>query len=97
MKSFAVTGEDFQSFGYFQRGDQIDDGTEDPDGVASFLSALGGGAGFEKAGEAGRRTRANGHSEAVAGDGGRVNPRAAGFHGNVIDQEARFEIIRAVE
>src|SRR2546423_15307037 len=97
MKSFGVTGEDFQSFGYFQRGDQIDDGAEDPDGVASFLEALGSGAGFEKAGEAGGCAGANGHGQAVAGNGSRVNPRGGGFYGDVIDQEAGFGIIPAAQ
>jgi len=58
---------------------------------------VAGGAGFEKAGEAGRCRGKNSHGQTVAGDGGCVNPRTAGFHGNVVDQEARFEIVGAVE
>src|SRR5207302_6185261 len=50
-----------------------------------------------KTGEASGCAGKNGHAEAVAGDASRINPRAAGFHSNVVDQEAGFEIVCAVE
>ncbi len=95
--SLGVAREDFQSFGHFERGDQIDDRSENTDGVASLLEPLRGGAGFEETSKAGRCARTNGHGQAVTGDGSRVDPRAAGFHGDIVDQEASFEIIGAVE
>jgi len=80
-----------------QRGDQIDDRPEDTDGVAGLLEALGGAAGLQETGEAGRCAGTNGHGQAVTCDAGGVDPRAAGFHGNIVDQEASFEIVSAVE
>ena len=97
MKSLGVAGEEFQSFGDFQRGDQVDDRPENADRVAGLLKALVGSAGFEKTGQAGRRPGTDGHGQPVTGDPGRVDPRPAGFHGHIVDQEASFEIVGAVK
>jgi len=64
---------------------------------ASLLEPLRGGAGFEETSKAGGCARTNGHGETVTGDGSRIDPRAAGFHSDIVDQEASFEIIGAVE
>src|SRR5260370_33367929 len=81
VKSLGVAGEEFQGFGYLQGGDQIDDGPEHADGVASFLEARGGAAGFEKTGEAGRRGGTNCHRKGGSGGGARGEPKAGGFFG----------------
>ncbi len=85
MKGLRTAGKEFQGFGRFQRGDEINDWPEDTDGVAGLFESLGGGAGFEKTGEAGRRAGTNRHGQAVTGDAGGVDPRPAGFHGDVVD------------
>ncbi len=97
MKSFRAPGEKFQGFGYFQRGDQINDRAKDANGIAGFLEAISGAAGFEKAREASGLAGTDGHGQSIARDGGSVNPRAAGFHGDIVDQEASFEIIGAIK
>jgi len=97
MKSLGMAGKELQGFGYFQGGDQIDDRAEDTNGVAGFLEAVSGAAGFEKAGDASRLAGTDSHGQSVAGDGGSVNPRAAGFDGQIVDQEASFEIIGAIQ
>src|SRR5258705_9712187 len=97
MKGLGTAREEFQGFGYFQRGDQIDDRSEHADRIAGLLKALGGSARFEKTGKTGRRGRTNGHGQAVTGDTGGVDPGPAGFHGNIVDQETSFEIVGAIE
>src|SRR6266436_4211778 len=97
MKSFRVPGEKFQGFGYFQGGNQINDRAKDTNSVAGLFEAVGGGARFEKASEASGLAGTDGHGQSVARDGGSVNPRAAGFHRDIVDQEASFEIVGAIE
>src|SRR6267378_1089200 len=94
MKGLGMAREEFQGFCYFQRSDQIDDRSEHADRIASLFKALGGSARFEKTGKTGRRGRTNGHGQAVTGDAGGVDPGPSGFHGNIVDQEASFEIVR---
>ncbi len=83
IQGFGMAREDFQGFGCFERGDQIDDGAEDADGVAGFFEALGG-AGFEQAGQAGRSAGTNCHGEAVTGNGSGVDPGAAGSDSDIV-------------
>ncbi len=97
MKSLGAAGEKLQGFGSFEGGDQIDDWPEDTDGVAGLFETLGGGAGFEKTGEARSGAGTNGHGQPVTGDGGGVDPRESGVHREVVDQEARLEIVGAIE
>src|SRR6267143_5836935 len=93
MKGLGMAREEFQGFGYLQRGDQIDDRSEHADRIAGLLKALGGSAGFEKTGKTGRRGRTNGHGQPVTGDARGIDPGPGGFHGNIVDQEASFEIV----
>ena len=95
MESFAIAGKQLDGFGGLQGGDEIDDRAEDADGVAGFLHAPVGGA--EETREAGGIAGENGHGEAVSGDRGGVNPRAAGLDGEIVDHKAGFEIVGAVE
>ena len=39
----------------------------------------------------------NRHGEAIAGDGGGIDPGACGVHGKIIDEESRFKIVGAIE
>jgi len=75
----------------------LDDRGEDADGIASFLDARGSVCAFEKAGEAGGEARADRHGDAITADGGGVNPRDVFFNGEIVDEEAGFEIVGAVE
>ena len=97
VEGLVMAGEEFHGFGDFQRGDQIDDGTEDSDSVAGFLYASGRIGTFEQASEAWGRARKNGHGEAIAGDGGGVDPGLRGSDGEIVDEETRFEVVSAVE
>src|SRR5260370_30378684 len=92
-KGLGLAGEEFQGFGDLHRGNQIDDRPDNTNGVASLLESLSSSAGFEKAGEAGRRAGTHGHGQAVTGNGGRVDPRTSGFHLDIVNQEASFEIV----
>src|SRR5580704_16425097 len=69
-----AAGEELDGFGGLERGDEIDDRAQHTNRVASFLETLAATSGREQAREAWRQTRANGHREPVAGDGGGVNP-----------------------
>ena len=42
-------------------------------------------------------TGENRHGEAIAGDGGGVDPGACGDHGKIINEESRFKIVGAIE
>ncbi len=97
MKSLSAAGEKLQGFGGFQRGDEIDDWPEDADSVAGLFEARGGAAGFKKTGEARSGAGTNGHGQPVTSDGGGVDPREGGVHGEVVDQEASLEIVGAIE
>jgi hypothetical protein len=97
MESLAIAGEEFDGFGGLQGGDEIDYRAEDADGIAGFLHAGEGVWRAEETSEAGGVAGKNRHSEAVSGDGGGVNPRAAGLDGEIVDEEAGFEIVGAVE
>lgn len=95
VQGFGAACQKLYGFGGFQGSDQVDDGAEDADGVAGFLEA--GLLRIHEAGEARRGSRADGHREAVAGDGGGVNPGLVILDGKVVDQETRFEIVGAIE
>ena len=97
MQVGIATGEELDGFGGLERGDEIDDRAQHANRVAGFLETLAAAIGGEQAREAWRQTRANGHSEPVAGDGGGVNPGLAGFDGEFVDQKPRLEIVGAVE
>jgi hypothetical protein len=75
----------------------LDDRGEDADGVAGFFDASGGVGAFEQAGEASGEARADGHGDTVAADCGGVNPRDIIFDGEIVEEEASFEIVGAVE
>ena len=53
--------------------------------------------GLQKAGEARRESRTDRHRQSIAGHPGCVNPGPPGLHGKIIDQEARFKIVGAIE
>ncbi len=96
LEGFRATSENFQGLGDLERGDQVDDGTEDADGVACFFEAESA-SGIEEAGEAGGFPGANDHGDAIAADRRGVNPGQAEFHCEIVEQEAGFEIIGAIE
>lgn len=97
VERFFAVGEKFEGFGDFERGNEVDDGAEDADSVASFFEAVTVGGRFEEAGEARGDAGTDGHGDAVTCDSGGVNPGAGGLDGVVVDEEAGFEIISAVE
>jgi hypothetical protein len=68
---------------------------EDAGSVAGLLEALR--LGLEQARKARGQAGTNGHGQAVASDRGGVNPGLALLDGEVVDQKARFKIIRAVQ
>jgi hypothetical protein len=76
--------------------DDVDDRGDDARGVAG-----GGGAGrrrlLEQASQAGRRLRPHRQRRAVRADAGAVHPRHALAHADVVDQEARLEVVGAVQ
>lgn len=96
VKGRVSSGEEFHGFGNFERSNEIDDRAKNADGVAGFFQPRAGG-GVEKASEAGRFARQNGHREAVTGDCGGVDPGSAGLDGEVVDEKASLEVVRAVE
>ena len=96
MKRDFFVGEYFESLGGFERRDQMNGRPEDAHGVASFFQA-GGALTFEQTGEASRDARANGHGDAVAANSGGVNPGTVGFDGEIVEEEAGFEIVGAIE
>ena len=97
VKRFFAAGEKFEGFGDFERGDEIDDGAEDANGVAGFFDALAACRGFEQASETSSQAGADGHGYAITGDGGGVNPGATRMDGKIIDEETSLEIVGAIE
>ena len=95
VQGFGAASQKLQGFGGFKRSDQVDDGAEDADGVAGFLEACL--LRIHEAGEARRGSGADGHREAVAGDGGGINPGLVILDGKVVDEETCFEIVGAIE
>lgn len=95
MQRGGLAGEKFDSFGGFKRGDQIDDRAEDANGVAGFLEALLDC--VHQASETWGGARANGHGQAVAADGGGVDPGLGILDGEVVDEETGFEVVGTVE
>ena len=71
-------------------------GTENANGVAGFFYSQGCGR-IHDASEASRYAGSNDHRDAIAGDGGGIDPRGGSFDGKIINQEASLEIIGAVE
>jgi hypothetical protein len=96
MQSLGIAGEQLEGFGGLQPGDEIDDRAEDADGVAGFFDARKVRR-VKETSEAGGVPGENGHGEAVGGDGCGVNPRAGGLDGEIVDQEAGFEVVGAVK
>ena len=98
MEGFGAAGEEFDGFGGLEGCDQVHDWAEDADGVAGFF---GGGSGgidaFHKASQAGGCAGLDGHGEAITGDAGGVNPGETGLDGIVINKEAGFEVVGAIE
>ncbi len=88
--------EKLHGFGNFEGGDEIDDRAKNADGVAGFLETSARG-GFEQTRETRRLARENGHAKAVTGNGSRVDPGSVGFDSEIVDEEAGFEIVRAIE
>jgi len=96
MKSFRVPGEKFQGFGYFQGGNQINDRAKDTNSVAGL---------FEpwrrrpiREGKRGKRSRRDGWSWSVRSSRRRQRKSKGGrIHRDIVDQEASFEIVGAIE
>lgn len=96
MERVAVAGEELDSFGGLQGCDEIDDRAEDADGVAGFFHARE----VRRAEETSEASGVAGedrHGEAVSGDGCGVDPWSVGLDGEIVDEEAGFEIVGAVE
>ena len=51
VESFFAAREELKGFRYFERGDEVDDGAEHANGVASFLESMAVCRGFEEAGK----------------------------------------------
>lgn len=96
MESVAVAGEELDGFGGLQGCDEIDGRAEDADGVAGFFHT-GEVRRAEETGEAGGFAGEDRHGEAVGGDGCGVNPWSVGLDGEIVDEEAGFEIVGPVE
>ena len=92
----AIAAEDLERFASFDRGDHTHDRAEDAGGVAG-----GRGAGRrrfgEEAGEAGGFAGEDRHALAFGADRAAVDPGLAVFDGEVVDQEARGEVVGAVD
>src|ERR1700746_1677244 len=91
-----ATSKDFHGLGDFERSNQIDNGTKNADGVASFFEA-GCIRGFHEAGETRRLAGNNGHGDAVARNRRGIDPRGVGLDREIINQETGLEVIGAVE
>ena len=77
------------------RCDQVDGGVQNAPGVAGFNRArrrL-----REDAGKAGAFTGQDVHGDAVAANGGGIDPWTAFAHGVIVQQVAGLEVVRAVE
>src|SRR5574340_1416778 len=96
MERFLAARENLQRFASFEGSDQIDDRPEHAHGVTGFLESGGSGR-FQEAREASGAPGTNGHAGAITGYSGGVDPRRLRLHGKIIHQEARFEIIGAVQ
>src|SRR5215469_14695921 len=96
VQRIAATGKNLQGFGDLERGNQIDDGAKNTDGVTGLFET-GSVRGFEEAGKTRRLAGTDGHCDAVTGHGRGVDPRRAGFDREIVDEQAGFEIVRAVE
>lgn len=88
-------GEDLEGGGGLEGADDGGDGVEHAGGFAGGLGA-GGRLGVETA-QAGRLGGEDGHDEPVGADGGAVNPGDGFAEGEVVEEEAGFEIIGGVE
>ncbi len=88
--------EELEGFGGLEAGDDVDDGADDAGGVAGGVH-FGGRGFFEYAAEAWGFAGEDGHHEAGGADDGAVDPGAVGLDGQVVDEEAGFEVVGAVE
>jgi len=75
----------------------LDDRREDADGIAGLFDASGGVGAFEQTSQTRGTAGADGHGDAVTADGSSINPRAVVFYGEIVEEEARFKIVGAVE
>ena len=78
VERFFAACEKLEGFRDFERGDKVNDGAEDANGIAGFFETMAACRGFEEASETGSQARADGHGYAVAGDGSSVYPRLTG-------------------
>jgi hypothetical protein len=97
LECVLATRENFESFRRFKRGNEIDDGAEDANGITGFLETMAIRGGLQKASEARGYAGPDGHGQAIAGDGGSINPGAGELDSIVVNQEAGLEVVRAVE
>jgi hypothetical protein len=96
MEGVFLARENFEGLRNFQRGDEINYRADDPDSVAGFIEALAD-TEFEEAGEARSDAGTDDHSEAITADACGVDPGAGKFHGEIVDEETRFEIVGSIE
>src|SRR6185437_15894690 len=88
LECVLATRENFESLRHLERGNEIDNGAEDANGIAGFLETAAIGRRFKKASKARGDAGPDSHGQAVAGDGGSVDPGAGGLDGIVVNQEA---------
>src|ERR1700747_3363792 len=90
VERIRATSKDFHGLGDFERSNQIDNGTKNADGVASFFEA-GSIRGFHEAGETRRLAGNNGHGDAVARNRRGIDPRSVVLDREIINKETGLE------
>src|SRR5277367_6073633 len=83
--------EELQGFGYFERGDETDDGSEYAYVVAGIFESTRALI-FDEARQTGGNSGTDHHGDAVASDGGGINPGARSADSKIVDEQARFKI-----
>ena len=96
MKRGVISGQKLKGFGSFEGSDEIDDRAKNANGVASFFHSERERS-IHEAGEAGSVAGSNGHSQTITGHGRGINPGSGRIDREIVDQEASFEIISAIE
>ena len=103
VQGCGFSGKKLGCFGSFDGGDNTSGAVEDARGVASFLEAkaaaytTGCAIRFEEASEARGFAGKNRESQTVTGNSGGVNPGNSESDCGIIDKEASFEVVGAVE
>src|SRR5205823_3491044 len=91
-----LPGEDLQALGDLEAGDDVDDRRQDAGRLARPRLARRRGR-LEDAAQARRLAGQDRHGLAVAADGAAVDPGLAELDGDVVDEVANLEVVRAVE